>query len=197
MLMGTAALLLFFNAQIAWAHKIIVFAYKEGDTVFVESKFSGGKKVKNGEVRVLDDSGQILLKGRTDGQGRFSFSHTDRTNLKIIVDAGMGHQNEWILESENQSANPSTVPVAEAPPASTSTETPNGKTAETASCCDDAEAKLEQTLDRKLKPIMQKLNRLETQRSRPSLNEILGGIGYIIGLVGLAAYLRSRKKEND
>ena len=33
--------------------------------------------------------------------------------------------------------------------------------------------------------------------NRISLSDILGGIGYIIGLVGLAAYMQYRRKRSD
>ena len=36
--------------QSASAHRVNVFAWVDGDTIHVESKFSGGKKVKTGKV---------------------------------------------------------------------------------------------------------------------------------------------------
>ena len=35
----------------------------------------------------------------------------------------------------------------------------------------------------------------ELRQTGPTLTDVLGGIGYIIGLVGLAAYVRYRRKE--
>ena len=39
-----ASILVISNNIAALAHKIIIFAWVEGDTVFTESKFSGGKR---------------------------------------------------------------------------------------------------------------------------------------------------------
>jgi len=41
----------------ASAHKVMIFAWVEGDTVHTESKFSDGKKVKKGDVIVYDLQG--------------------------------------------------------------------------------------------------------------------------------------------
>jgi nickel transport protein len=34
----------------------------------------------------------------------------------------------------------------------------------------------------------------ETRQSGPGFRDIVGGIGYILGLVGIAAYVHSRRK---
>jgi len=34
------------------------------------------------------------------------------------------------------------------------------------------------------------------QNKGPQINEIIGGIGYIIGLAGIAAYFSNRKKKH-
>jgi nickel transport protein len=57
----------------AFAHKVTIFAWVDGDTVFTESKFSGGKKAINAQVLVFDRDGKQLLEGKTDSKGEFSF----------------------------------------------------------------------------------------------------------------------------
>ncbi len=174
-----------------WAHKVSVFAWVEGDTVFTQSRFSGGKKPKNAVVTVFDPDSNLLLEGRTDNQGEFSFPIPKRCALRIVLAGGMGHLGEW------------TVPVDEIPHAV------QGTTVGTAPAVPDQEGHthaptpvqaldqeqlllaVEQALDRKLKPVIQMLS--DERQQGPSLNEILGGIGYIIGLVGLGAYIHARK----
>jgi len=58
---------------------------------------------------------------------------------------------------------------------------------------EEVKAIIEETVDIKLKPIMKSL--VELNDNRPSLADIIGGIGYIIGLVGVGAYVHSRKKQ--
>jgi nickel transport protein len=57
----------------------------------------------------------------------------------------------------------------------------------------DVEAVIEIVLDRKLKPITKMLT--EAHHEGPTVRDIFGGIGYILGLVGIAAYVHSRKKK--
>ena len=76
----------------ASAHRVNVFAWVEGDMIHVEGKFSGGKKVKAGKISVMDPQGVELLSGRTDDQGKFSFKIPKRTDLRIVLIAGQGHQ---------------------------------------------------------------------------------------------------------
>jgi len=128
------------------AHRVIVFAWVEGDTVYVESKFNGGKKVKAGKIVVTDPGGNELVKGTTNAKGEFSFKVPKKTDLKIVLLAGEGHRAEW------------TLPVAEI-------ETPAAEKS----------------------PVGEK---------GPGAKEVLIGIGCILGLAGIAAYIRNRKKKN-
>ena len=57
----------------------------------------------------------------------------------------------------------------------------------------DVEAVIETVLDRKLKPVTMML--AEAHHESPTVRDILGGIGYILGLAGIAAYVHSRKKK--
>ena len=51
---------------------------------------------------------------------------------------------------------------------------------------------MEGVLDEKLKPILRKLTVNEKRGS--TVSEIVGGIGYIFGLMGVAIYFKNRKK---
>ena len=79
------------------AHRVNLFAYVEGDTVHVESKFSGGKRVNAGKIIVLDALGTELLTGMTDENGAFSFKVPKQTELKIVLEASTGHRAEWTI----------------------------------------------------------------------------------------------------
>jgi nickel transport protein len=52
---------------------------------------------------------------------------------------------------------------------------------------------IDESLDRKLAPIMNML--ADSYEDGPSLTEIISGIGYIFGLVGVAMYFTSRRKK--
>lgn len=182
-------LLLVPNAVLA--HKVTIFAWVEGHTVFTESKFSGGRVARNARIEVYNMAGDKLLEGQTDDQGKFDFQPPQPEALRIVLLAGAGHRNEWRLAADEfgngATATPTPKPVVAAAPVPTK----DDRTAVSLSP-GELQALVEQSLDKKLAPILHRLGAVD---AGPSLSDIIGGIGYIIGLVGLAAYLQSRRKS--
>jgi len=84
----------------AFAHKVNIFAYAEGDTVYTESYFPDGKKVKGGRIEVYDSQSKKLLEGVTNDEGQFNFSLLKKGDLKIVINASMGHRNSCVLLME-------------------------------------------------------------------------------------------------
>ena len=93
-------LVLFFTSlDTVHAHGVYVFARVDGDRILTESYFSDERKVKDGVIRVYDPSGALLLAGKTDENGLFSFTVPQRTDLKIVLEASMGHRAEYLLKA--------------------------------------------------------------------------------------------------
>jgi nickel transport protein len=189
------------------AHKVTVFAWVEGDTVHVESKFSGGRKTVAAPVEVYDSQGNLLLKGVTDDQGAFAFKAPQKTEMKIVLLAGMGHRGEWTIQRsdfENTDvATPSQPPKTDSPSSPMTDKDQENRSAPSQSApalttesvsADEIRSMVEEAIDKKLKPVMKSL--ADMRQSGPSLTDILGGIGYIIGLVGVAAYVSSKRRNS-
>ena len=167
------------------AHKVIIFAWVEGDTVFTESKFSGGREATGAQVLVFDKEGTQLLEGKTDNKGEFSFKIPKLTDLRIVLNAGMGHKAEWrIPESEIKEAGG----ILEKKRAGESSQPIDVSLSK-----EEIKELIEESLDRKLRPIVRMMT--ESQSKGPSVTEILGGIGYIFGLMGVAIYFKNRGKK--
>ena len=180
----TAIILIGSNGP-ALAHKVIIFAWVEGDTVFTESKFSGGKKAINAPVVIFDKDGKKLLEGKTDNNGEFSFKIPKVTDLKIVLNATMGHKAEWMIpESEIREAGPIVEKKSAAEPSGPISV---GLSKE------EVQKIVEDSLDKKLRPIVRMMT--ESKNTKPSLTEIIGGIGYIFGLMGVALYFKNRSKK--
>jgi len=192
----------------AYAHKVMIFAWVEGDRVFSQSKFSGGKKVKGGKITVYNTQEKILIEGKTDDEGKFSFKVPGKTALKIVLYAGAGHRAEWTVPKEDIEE------VSGEKPAESTLKKPQGKipvnsipskTTENQAyeisqapqppgpCADKIEQAVERALDKKLKPVIKMLN--ESLDRGPTVSEIIGGIGYILGLMGVGAYFHYRRKK--
>ena len=182
----------------AYAHKIRIFAWEEGGDIVTEAKFSGGRAARNAAVSVIDSAtGKELLSGTTDSDGMFRFPlpQTTGTELEITVDSGDGHKGSWkhLLEAGAVGASP--VSPAPAPEKSgVTTSYPTSGERQTI----DAEqltSLIEEALERKLGPIRKSL--AENEDKGPSLQDIIGGIGYIFGLAGIASYMRFRKNNKE
>ena len=169
----------------AMAHKVMIFAWIEGDTVFTESKFSGGKKVIHAPVEIFDKDGKKLLEGKTDNKGEFSFKIPKVSDLRIVLNAAMGHKAEWTVpESEIRESGDIVEKKSTAEP---SGPIPVGLSKE------EVQKIVEDSLDKKLRPIIRMIT--ESKNTKPSLTEIIGGIGYIFGLMGIALYFKNRGKK--
>jgi nickel transport protein len=203
------SVLLFSGIDSAYAHKVMLFAWTDGDQIFTQSKFSGGKKVKGQKITVYDPNDRKLLEGKTDDKGEFSFNVPERTTLKLVLSAGAGHRAEWTVtreEIEEMSGEKSAksiltkpqgkVPI-DAPPSETDRTRANGKPQARnpqGPDTDQIERAVERALDKKLKPVIKMID--DSLDRGPTVGEILGGIGYIIGLMGIAAYFHYRRGKD-
>jgi len=200
-----ALLFLIIMTEYAFAHRVTVFAWVEGDTVYTESKFSGGRKAKNAPIEVFDSQGRKLLEGKTDENGEFSFKAPKKTEMNIVLVAGMGHKGEWTIsvdefeeENSGNSQNPASQDIKATPPDTVNEpESMPDETTVTSPCLtsEDVQDVVEKILDKKFKPVLTKLNKSLDPGHGPSISDIFGGIGYIFGLVGVGAYFNYRKKK--
>ena len=183
-----ALCLVFAGAPFSSAHRVNIFAFVDGDAVQVECGFNRSQKVKQGTVEVFDaTTGAQLLQGTTDDNGVFRFPVTAELrkaghDLNIRIIAGEGHQNDWTVAADElaSSGTPKAVPSAAAPVAAVS----GGATPA------EIERIVDAALDAKLSPIKRML--AEQTEAGPNLRDIIGGIGWIFGLIGVAAYFRRR-----
>lgn len=196
-----------FSVEHAFGHNVTIFAWVEGDTVFTQSKFSGGRKAQDSSVVVYDTEGNRLLEGKTDEKGEFTFKVPKKTGLKVVLKASMGHLAEWVIPAEEIIAagrertsgsqeTPTQSAAKEAPPRSSAVK-PGGIEPVPAPVYlqrQELQKMIDESLDRKIAPIANMLASLIDRG--PGLTEIIGGIGYIFGLVGVAFYIASRKRND-
>lgn len=191
------------NASHALAHGVSIFAWVQGDTVHTQSKFMGGKRPNQALIEVFDETGNLLLKGKTNTQGLFSYRAPKVSDMQIVLTAGMGHRAVWTISKEDfqetavepdnhQQMNAITLAKSDKSDLKTHNVDESSENG-----LSEAELTIlvESILDRKLKPLMDRITALN--ENRISFSDILGGIGYIVGLVGLAAYMQSRGKRSE
>jgi len=195
--------LLFLPAS-ASAHKVTIFAWVDGDTVYTQSKFSGGKRVKNTPVLVFDPKDVLLLDGKTDKNGMFSFKIPQKTSLKIVLKASMAHMAVWKIpvealggtEPKNAAKTDALQDSLKTSPDSVDIETHEQVSGSSTVTLGKREIEeiIDASLDKKLAPITEIL--ADSIHRGPGITEIMGGLGYIFGLVGVALYFANRKRKN-
>lgn len=202
-------ILLLVFADVAQAHRVNIFAWLEGETVRVECSFRRDSPVQQGKIIVFDtQTGTELLQGRTDKKGTFVFPVPEAARqghgLRIRIVAGEGHQNEWHMDTaEFSNLRPAgTAPIStveeegdESLPASQVSDAGRGFAAPSvvtgALSRKDVEAIVDAALDRHLAPLRRALAASST--AEPGLRDIVGGLGWIMGLVGIGLYFSRRR----
>lgn len=172
-------------AAASQAHRVNIFAYVDGDSVVTESGYSRTNRVSGGVIEVYDAaSGELLLTGKTNNVGFFRFKIPERArkeglDLRLLLKAGVGHQAKWVVKAHEFGA----AAAQKVAPA-------QAKAVIAAAPAPDASA-VEAIVKRELEPVKRML--AELNQAGPSVTEIFGGIGYIFGLFGVAAYFKSRR----
>lgn len=191
------AVLCLLYADTAQAHRVNIFAWLEGDTIVTECGFRRNAPVKGGSVTVLDDTnGEELLRGTTDDGGRFSFpvpqAARNGHGLSIRINAGEGHQNEWHMAASEFTAllpaGAQTLPATPPAQAPARAEKPAEHRPLTR---EELNAALHEALERQLAPLRRTL--AERSEEGPRLQDVIGGLGWIMGLVGMGLYFTRRR----
>jgi nickel transport protein len=195
--MATIAAVFLLMSPTAFAHKLNMFAYVEGDQIFAEGYFTDGKKAKNSTITVFDAADKQLLQGTSDADGQFTFAIPQQSDLRITVNAGMGHQAEFVLlkdelSEETADTNNEPASVLSSDNEATSSIAVQTPLAVTNLDNDAIRAEVERAVGKAIKPLMRELS---TMRAEKSLADIIGGIGFIFGLFGVAMYFKSRKQQ--
>lgn len=211
-LFSLAGVVLLGAPALSFAHKVNMFAFVEGDAVKVEGYFADGKKAANSEVTIFGAGDKLLFKGVTDAEGSISFPVPREASIKIVLNAGMGHQSSYELSGVtavsaevNQAERRSLKVEAVKAPAMTSpgsepqdhSHAPGGEMegvaqAPISSPTDNVQvdAAVQRAVAHAMAPLVKEIR---DAQQRATLTEIIGGLGYIMGLLGVAAYMHARK----
>ena len=198
--------LFFLSVTNAFAHKVSIFAWVENGTINTESYFPDGKVVQNGTISVFDSNKRLLLTGGTDSEGMFSFPVPKRDDLTIILDASMGHRATYRLSQEElgesvttaageeDASPPKTDDVEDIVPETTGPKQMFAAQGDGTITLEDMRRIVREEVSNQLGPISASLNRLHRE-DRVSIGDVLAGIGYIVGLMGLAMFIYSKRKK--
>lgn len=193
--------------MVAWtvpaaAHRLKVFATVEAGTVTGYAFFIGGGRPQGAQVIFRTPGGADLAQAVTDAEGGFFFRPPAPQALEVVVNAGDGHVAEVLLAADRfgpvDAALAGAVPAAQdtgpvaVPALAASTPAP------TATCLPDAatlagtvDAAVDRAVARQVRPL---LEAYEAAEGRVRFNDVMGGIGMIVGLAGIALWVSARRR---
>ena len=201
-------------SSLARAHNVVGGVYAEGFTIEGEAGFSNGSMANAGTVvKVSDTSGTPLGEAVTDDQGYFVFTAKKRITHVFEINMGAGHILRMQLPAEelpdnldDKSASQPSSNSAASTNDITQTSDSNGQVANADQATSNQAViqkeiqkqiqnqitplMLEKAIAKQIKPLRREISAL---KEKSGMRDIIGGIGYIFGLLGLVAFLRERK----
>lgn len=179
------------SATGAAAHRLKLFASVAGTEVTGYGFFVGGGRPAGVAIVARDAAGAEIWRGTTGDDGSFAFTVTRPEALTLTLDAGDGHAVTETLSADRFGAAPAATPAPVAVATSTPTDPP-------AAARDDAAlaaliaVEVDKSVARQLRPLLEAQAAAE---ARVRLNDILGGLGWIAGLVGVGLTVAHRRRR--
>lgn len=178
------------SAQPVMAHKLLLMAWVQGDQLMGEAAFGDGSFAGQARITVLDAvTKEELLEFRADAQGLFQSTLpaeilAQGNPLLIQADDGAGHLAEEVIAAEELAA---TAPIQTVARQATAPDQ------ESVFSVDQELMRqmVQEAVRQEVAPMRRDI--IALTQSGPDVTEVLGGIGYIIGLASLGAWLLRRR----
>ncbi|WP_296700475.1 hypothetical protein [Thiocapsa sp. UBA6158] len=185
----------------ALAHKLQVFAFAEGARISGSAYFAGGGAALVARIEVRDGEGGVLAELAPDGEGRFVYTAAAPVDHLILAITSDGHQAEWRVPAAELAtgfgyggaiAQEAERPHRRDEPVIVETDASSTSATSVAILDPALESAIERAVARQIRPLREQLVAAE---DRIRFQDILGGIGYIMGLTGLALWWTSRRRS--
>ncbi len=206
-----AAALAFMLLQVmcstVFAHKVSIYAYAEDGMIYARGYFVDGTRARDASIEVLDaKSGGKLLDLKTDEKGEASFKIPETAALKLVMTASMGHRNDYTISVEEVMAamgitgervsgpgSEDRMQKSEGEIQNARNETGNIYKVQTVVSRDDLEAIVDSVVEKKILPLKNILLDIQEELSSPGMSQVIAGIGYLVGIMGIILYFKCRR----
>jgi len=178
----------------ASAHRLALFAATTGAEISGKAYFAGGSPARGISIRATGPDNVLLAETTTAEDGTFTLTATERVDHLLTADSGDGHVAKFTIPAREL---PESLPGGPEDPARESrpSERPSTNPTSGPSGPDDLDQRIETAVDtavaRQLLPLREQLAGFEDQIR---LRDVIGGIGYIVGIAGLLAWFGARRK---
>ncbi|SJZ84306.1 cobalamin biosynthesis protein CbiM [Consotaella salsifontis] len=186
----------------ASAHRLKLFATVEGMTVSGYAFFIGGGRPQGVAFTVKAKDGGEVYVGKTDDAGGFSWTAPSPAEYVLTVDTGEGHFASETVSAERFSgaapagakqlvASPSSVSASSSSNAAPDPANPAPITVDPKTLQAMIDASVDAAVERQTRPLLEAYAQAD---GRLRFNDIMGGVGMIVGLAGFGAWAMARRK---
>ena len=188
-----AALLLSLLSLGVAAHNVVGGVYAIGDQIEGEVGFSNGDMAAPGTVvKVTDGQGNELASLETDDEGGFTYTATQRIDHLFYANLSSGHILELTLPADELTDSLAAVGSVEVTVDKVAV--PSVSTTSIATDRQGLEQMIERAVAKQVVPLRKEI---AAYKEKSSLQDIMGGIGYIFGLCGLGIWWRQRQLDKQ
>ena len=178
-------------ASTSWAHKAHLWATVSGGEVICRGSVGRGARAKHCRITAYLPDGKVLVRGKTDDEGRFSFVPGVCTDMRVVLDAGEGHRAEFRLAADQlRRVAPSARPSCPTPPPPPAPPAPSSPSLDETALRRIVADVVDRTFQERVEPVLDQMAALADRKPGPT--EIIGGIGYILGIMGVVMYFRGK-----
>ncbi|KLN62437.1 hypothetical protein WH96_02745 [Kiloniella spongiae] len=186
----------------AWGHKVISAAYPDGNLIEGEIGFSNGDMAKNLLVEVFDPEDNKLGETTTDEEGFFVFTATKKIDHIFRANLSAGHIATFRVTADELPDDLEGGSVRTANTSSSSEAVLSNEDTAVQPVVSDADTNfvvidqiaLEKLVSKTSKEVRSLRKELAQYKEERRMQDILGGIGYILGIFGIASFLLGRFK---
>jgi len=177
------------------AHNLYVFAHADGEQISGRAYFQGDIAARQADVIARDSDGRELGRTKTDDDGNFTLPVRSKVDHYLTAETTDGHASKPFTvpaaELSDELPAGSTTPAMSSP-GTTTAAPPRGSAAEAPSELVSVNAEL-RVLQKQIESLRAQVDQSE---HRLQLRDLLGGVGYILGLAGVGLYFKARMKHS-
>lgn len=187
-------------ASYAQAHKVNIFASLDGNMIVGRVYFSGGGVAEDVDVDVSSQDGLKVATVKTNAKGEFLFIPKIKdAQYMFSVDTGDGHAAKTTVavgsvpvQAAAVKQRPPTLIQLQGKADAQATQQAQGNSQHLAIDPSIIADVVAMELSKQLLPLSERIDRYE---SRLRFTGIVGGIGFIVGIAGVAAFIMSRRQR--
>ena len=182
----------------ALAHRLKLFTSVENGVISGYGFFIGGGRATSASIVFRNSGGIELHRMTVDTKGEFRWKAPGPQDVKVILNAGDGHTVKTTIAAgrlatagEPASAPEDRVRNAASTDAESAAKLPAAVSPQQIASM--VERKVDEAVARHIKPLLEAYAKAE---GRVRFNDIMGGIGMIIGLAGIALWATGRRRKS-